>query len=466
MQGSGAACESRLRDRALTTGPVGATLRALMTSGDRMTDLPARLRAAASMRGEAALALLRGLIAEQRAGEDAVQAEVARGLAATGAEVRALRYRPAEVPLREEFAAEPPPGERQSILGLLPGAGGGRSLILFAHPDSEPLRDNHGWSVDPFSGAERNGRLFGWGVSDDLSGVAAMVSALDVLRAAGVRPRGDVIVASTPSKRHARGVHAVMHHGYRADAAVYLHPAESGAGMREVKGFACGQIEFRISVPGRGPDTTEPGHGAFAHLGVNAIDKAMLIHAALRALDARRGARVRHPALEAAVGRSTNLLVGGVSGGQPRGTRVPTECVLSGALAFPPGEALSDVRAEIEAAVAEAAAADPWLRDNAPMITFTAGVTGAEVPMSHPLWSATASAIVSQTGVEPFMNPLHTGSDIRNPPVQHGIPCVGLGPLGGDLTQNGRTDEWVDVQDHLRAVAVTAALIAEWCGAD
>jgi acetylornithine deacetylase len=62
------------------------------------------------------------------------------------------------------------------------------------------------------------------------------------------------------------------------------------------------------------------------------------------------------------------------------------------------------------------------------------------------------------------MNPLHTGSDIRNPAVQKGIPCVGLGPLGGDLTQNGRTDEWVDVQDHLRAVAVTAALIAEWCG--
>lgn len=256
-------------------------------------------------------------------------------------------------------------------------------------------------------------------------------------------------------------MHAVLHHGIVAEAAVYLHPAESGAGMREVKGFASGQIEFCITVSGRGPDTTERGHGAVAHRGVNAIEKAMAIAAALRALDARRGGRVRHPALEAAIGRSTNLLIGGIAGGTPRGTRLPLECALSCALALPPGETLSAGRAEIEAAIAKAPAADPWLREHPPTVAFTAGVTGAEVPMTHPLWAATASAIRGQTGVEPLMNPLHTGSDIRNPAVQKGIPCVVLGPLGGDLTQNGRTDEWVDVQDHLRAVAVTTALIAE-----
>jgi acetylornithine deacetylase len=430
-----------------------------------MHDLAPRLAAAAAGRAESALALLRGMIAAQRQGEAAVQAIVARGLAAAGAEVATLRYRPAEVPLVEEFAADPPPGERESVLGTLGGAGGGRSLILFAHPDSEPVQQNHGWSLDPFAGTLRDGRLHGWGVADDLAGVAAMVSALEVLRAAGLAPSGRVVVASTPSKRHARGVHAVLHHGVLADAAVYLHPAESGAGMREVKGFASGQIEFRITVRGRAPDTTEPGHGAFAHRGVNAIEKAMLVAAALRAHDERRAARVRHPALEAAIGRSTNLLIGGISGGAPRGTRVPVECTLSCALAFPPGETLSSVRAGIEAAVAEAALSDRWLAEHPPVIAFTAGVTGAEVPVTHPLWAATASAIRGQTGVEPFMNPLHTGSDIRNPAVQKGIPCVGLGPLGGDLTQNGRTDEWVDVQDHLRAVAVTAALIAEWCGA-
>jgi acetylornithine deacetylase len=431
-----------------------------------MTDLSAKLRSAAASRAEAAIALLRDLIAAQPAGEAAVQARVADGLRDAGAEVSALRYLPADVPLREEFAAEPPPAERESILGRLPGTGGGRSLILFAHPDSEPLQQPHGWSVDPFAGVERNGRLYGWGISDDLSGVAIMVSALDVLRAAGLSPRGAVIVASTPSKRHARGVHAVMHHGHRADAAMYLHPAESGAGMKEVKAFASGQIEFRITVRGRAPDTTEPGQTAFAHTAVNAVDKAMVVIAALHALDARRGARVRHPALDVAIGRSTNLLIAGIAAGGVEASCVPISCTITGSLAFPPGEALSAVRAELDAAIAEAASADPWLSKNPPEVTYTAGVTGAEVTTEHPLWAATAAAIRAQTGLEPFVNPLHTGSDIRNPMVQHGIPCVGLGPLGGDLTQNGRTDEWVDAADHLHAVAVTAALIAEWCGVD
>ena len=79
--------------------------------------------------------------------------------------------------------------------------------------------------------------------------------------------------------------------------------------MREIKAFASGLLEFRITVEGRAPDTNEISHTAFAHRAVNPLDKLMLIHRALQALDARRAAAVRHPALQKAIGRSTNLLV-------------------------------------------------------------------------------------------------------------------------------------------------------------
>ena len=46
------------------------------------------------------------------------------------------------------------------------------------------------------------------------------------------------------------GVAAVLHAGHVADAAVYLHPAESGVGMREIKAFASGLLEFRITIEG------------------------------------------------------------------------------------------------------------------------------------------------------------------------------------------------------------------------
>jgi acetylornithine deacetylase len=413
---------------------------------------------------EAAIALLRDLIARTRDGEAAVQERLAEGFRAAGCAVERLRYRPAEVPLREEFASEAAIAteEREAVIARLRGTGGGRSLILFAHPDGEPFETRHGWRHDPFGGTLMDGRIHGWSVADDLAGVAIMVEA--VRRAAAGGPlRGDVILASTPSKRHARGVHAVMHHGHRADAAVYLHPAESGVGMREVKTLASGQVIFRVTVTGRQPDTQEPGHAAFAHTAVNPIERMLPIIAALRALDARRGERVRHPALEAAIGRSTNLLLSRIEGGTQAG-RVPVDCSVLVALSFPPEESLSGVQAEVEAALAKAAEGDSWLRDHPSRLDWISGVTGGQVPESAPLWIETSRAVKAVTGAPPYVNPLHTSSDIRNPMVQHNIPCVGLGPLCGDLTQNGGRDEWVDAADYVRAVEASGQLIRNWCG--
>jgi acetylornithine deacetylase len=74
---------------------------------------------------------------------------------------------------------------------------------------------------------------------------------------------------------------------------------------------------------------------------------------------------------------------------------------------------------------------------------------------------------VRVTGEPPHVNPPHMSSDIRNSIVQAGIPTVGLdpllGPLGGDLTQNGLHDEWVDVEDYLRPARVAAAVVVGWC---
>ena len=432
-------------------------------------DQVARLRQAAEAGGEAAVGLLRDLIRLQAEGEAAVQTRIAEACAALGCQVERRRYRPAEIRPRDEFATEAAIAteEREAVLARLRGSGGGRSVIFFAHPDGEPYQQDHGWHHDPLAGEIDAGRIHGWGVADDLAGVATMVQAVALLRAAGLRPKGDVILASTPSKRHARGVHALLHGGVSADAAVYLHPAESGLGMREVKALAAGQLIFKVIVPGRLPATSEPGHTAFAHLAVNPIEKAMVVLAALKALDARRGARVHHPALDEAIGRSTNLLVGDIRTlGDGRASRVAPAVQLSCALSFPPGEALATVQDELQRALDDAAATDTFLREHPPQLHMLSGVTGAEVTLDHPLWAATSEAVRLGTGEAPQINPLHTSSDIRNPMVQSGIPCVGLGPLCGDLTQNAGRDEWVDATDYRRGVEVVALLIALWCGAE
>ena len=414
-----------------------------------------------------AVGFLKELIATSRLGEMAVQARVAAEARSIGCAVETIRYRPASVPMVEEFATDVAMGvvTRACVVGRLPGTGGGRSLILFAHPDSEPLAETSSWRHDPFAGTVDGGRLYGWSVADDLAGVATMVEALRAVLAGGLCPAGEVILASTPSKRHGRGISALLHGGLNADAALYLHPAESGAGLREVKAFASGQVEFRIVIEGRPPDTTEPLQTAFAHLAVNPIDKAISIYGALKAVDERRAAAVQHPLLQQAVGRSTNLMVSHIAAGNPTQlARSGATCVLGGALSFPPPETLGEVQRQIEAAVWEVSESDPWLKEHPPRLLWDAGVTGAEVTSMHPLYRVVSDAIFAVSGEAPSLNPMHTSSDIRNPIVQKGIPTVGLGPLGGDLAQNGRTDEWVDIEDFVRGVKVTAGVIVDWCG--
>lgn len=413
-----------------------------------------------------AIAFLRAIIAAQAAGEAEVQALITQKMTEAGVEVGSYPYDPATVPVIGEFAVAQAQqaGVRVNVIGRLPGDAERQSLMIFAHPDSEPIANTKAWKHDPFSGTVEGGRLYGWGVADDLAGVAAGTLALVRAARSGTR-LGEVVMISSPSKRHARGVAAALHQGLVADAALYLHPAESGAGLNEIKAFASGQLEFCITIEGKLPPTTEPVQTAFAHLAVNPIDKAMAIHAALRVLDVTRSARIQHPALEKEVGRSTNILVSSIRcGGDIKRYRMSDICTISGAISFPPGETLEQVMAEVEETLAVACAADPWLSETPATIEWLSGVTAAECPPTHQLYLAAARAVAAQTGSQPFVNALHTGSDIRNPIVQKAIPTVGLGGLCGDLTQNGRTNEWIDVDDYLRTIAATTAIILDWCG--
>lgn len=399
------------------------------------------------------ISFLQTLIRAQRDGEAAVQGLVAAEATSLGCSVQLVRYRPGDVPMVGEFASARAidAGERESVVARFPGTGGGRSLIFFAHPDGEPVAATERWQRDPFAGVVDGGRIHGWGAADDLCGVAIMIEGLRAALAMGRVPAGDVILASTPSKRHARGVSALLHGGLRADAAVYLHPAESGVGLREIKAFCLGQLDFRITVQGKPPPTKEISHLAFTHLAANPADLLMDIHRRLTDLVARRGEELHHPLLE----HPANLLISHLDVGRAGAhTRIAAQGILEGALTLLPGEDLASVQKDVAAAVGEGARLD-WV----------SGVSGAEVPVDSPLYRLVAGAIGAVTGLAPHVNPLHTASDIRNPIVQAGIPTVGFGPLGGDLTQNGLTDEWVDVQDYRRAVRVAAAVIDGWCGA-
>lgn len=416
---------------------------------------------------ESHLDFLKELVRLSQAGEEAIQNYVAERLKKLGCDIDVIRYDPRALSTKNEFAdpSTVGPGDHTSVVGRLRGEKGERRLMLFAQADTMPVDKTETWQRPPFDGIIENGRFYGWGVADDLSGIAAMISAVECLLAADLKPRGELIIASTPSKLRARGIIAVLENGHKADGVVYVHPAETGVGLNEIKEATSGLLSFRITVFGRPPDTGEPGHTAFHHLAVDPIGKAWIVYQALQDLNKKRGREVHHPVLEASVGRSTNLHVAYIHCGQDNKLiRVSPECILAGSVAIPPGEKFVDVQAQISQAVADVTRADEWLREHPPQIEWLVGISGAEVSVEHPLYQITSQAIQDVTGNKPHPNPMHTASDIRNPMLFNNTPTVGIGPLGGNLTQNGSHDEWVDVDDFIKTIKVLGSIILDWCG--
>lgn len=432
------------------------------------------IREAAGRLESVSIAFLQRLVVAGKDGQAAIEALVAQRLRDLGCSVEDIVYDPRDVPMVDEFATQAVAvaGTAKCIVGRAgrngnsdpDGAKNGRSLILFAHPDTEAYKPLPEWRSDPFVPVIRDGRLFGWGVADDLAGVAVLLEGLAVLREAGMQPAGDLILISSPSKKHARGIGAALHNGLDAAAAVYLHPAESGRGLAEIKAFAPGQLEFRITVEGRAPETNEPAHTAFAHLGVNPFTLATRIAHGLEAYDLARDRRINHPLLQDAIGRSTNLMLTHCAYGDISvPTRIAPDCTIGGAISLIPGERLDGVMAEIEAVVAAATAGNEWLSAHPPRVDWIAGVSAAETSSDADIYRCVSAAIVD-AGTVPEVNPLHTSSDIRNPIIQKQIPTVGYGPLCGGLSMAGLSDEWIDVADYLRTIRVTARVISAWCG--
>lgn len=437
--------------------------------GSQDTDLTKKLLHNIAGRQEQHLAFLQAMIQAQQHGEAAVQALVAARFKAMGGKVDTLKVLPASLDFKHQFAAKEsiPSQKRISVVGHYTGKGTGKSLLLFAHPDGPDIEDLEAWSHDPFGAEIKDNRIYGWGVADDLAGVAIMAEAMAAIRDTGIELAGDVTLCSTPAKKNAQGVIALLNQGYKADASLYLHPAESGVGMQEIKAIASGLLTFRIRVKGRPPTTTEPGKTAFAHLGINPINKAVLLLQALYRLDDSRGKRVFHPALANKIGRSTNLMTGYIQSGEPgRETQMPDDCYIGASLTFPPGEKLLEVQREISDCITAAAHADPWLTQHPPELEWIFGTQGVEVPVESPIYRIVSRTIKIVTGKEPYVNPLHSASDIRNPILHSGIPTLGFGPLSGNLAQNGDHDEWVDLPDFIRAIKITALVITAWCQAE
>lgn len=409
---------------------------------------------------------LRELVQVYPEGEKPLQDKVAELFEAVGCKVGYLELLPTTVQLNKEFAVAEAIDmtKRIHIIGKIKGSGRGKSLMLITHPDADPINPE-GWSIPLHEGIIKDGRMYGWAVADDLAGICMMTEAVEALIETGFKPRGDIYLMSASAKRNAWGIAALLKEGFSADAALYVHPAESELGLKEIKTMTSGLLKFRIVIEGIRPPKTEFVHVTFNHLGVNPVDKALYVIDALKRLNEERVRTVEYEPLNRLIGRGTNLLVTYINAGKPDNlTDVPPRCTIGVGLTFPPQEDIDELVKQVEDYIKRVADADPWLKDHPLRIEWIQGTQGVEVPLDHPIVKNISNAIEDVTGKRPFSNPLYSKSDVRTPILIGGIYNVGYGPLAGDLSTTGGFEEWVDLDDYIRGIKVTARAIMDWCG--
>jgi len=290
-----------------------------------------------------------------------------------------------------------------------------------------------------------------------------MYQCLDLIKKSGIRLKGDLILVSAPSKNHARGIASVLYKGYTAESALYLHPAESGNGLEDIKAFTPGQIVFTLEFTGQKPDTNEPAHTAMSHLGHNPMLDALEVIGELKEYENDRISKIHHPLLDHIVGRSTNLLFSFFEYGNSEAMdKVHDNCKLGCALSIIPGEKLEDIMNEIQERVDSVIHKNEWMKKQRPELKWVSGVSSASTEPTSPIYQIT-DKIIENYGTKAKINPLHTSSDIRNPIVQKGIPTVGFGPICGNLTMCNESNEWVDLEDYFRTLCVTTEIVATFC---
>jgi acetylornithine deacetylase len=353
---------------------------------------------------------------------------------------------------------------RANVLGTLPGAGGGPSLMFNGHMDTsysgrEPwLRHVPGFQPSAFV---EEGRLYGLGISNMKGALACYVEALRALADAGVGLRGDVMIAAVSGeiekaqygdavgaeyRGYATGSRHLVSHGGVADMCILGEPTES----KVVLGHF-GSLWLRIST--RGPFI----HTAFTE-GKRRQNAIVRLRDVLDAVLEWIPAWEDDPA-NAYRGAKAIVNVGAVEGGFGwRVSRTPHRADLFLDVRVPPTKEMATARTEVLDMVRGLAERFP---DHGVEGEVYVTAPGAEIDEAHPLVSALDEAHAEVFGERPERDVTRWFSD-ASVLTRYGIATVNYGTSTGLLdTVKG---ENLEIDGLVRTAEVYARAATKVCG--
>ncbi len=362
---------------------------------------------------------------------------------------------------------------RPNVVATRKGTGGGRSLIWAAHHDVVPVtpEQREQWiGSGPFSGEVIDGKLYGRGASDMKGAIAAYVMAARILRDEGVELQGDLILAQSPGEEAGRrdiGCNTVLARGHRADMAIFPEPSNFAI-YPTIKG----ELYFKLTVPGKST------HICNRHLvaqalpygverpGVSAIDNMLKYQLAILELEKQWNLWRSNPYVPAGgMFININTMQAGTSL-----TSVPDSAEATGSLLFNPDLTAEEVISEIRDTIDRVTAGDYWLRDHPPVLDLPLDAESSapwvkepvNLDPDHDVVHTIQSAMQQVTGqtttvtISPFVCDANFWFPQGQPSLVFGVGDPSWGIHG--------TNEYLPVDDLIKATKAFAATTMAWCG--
>jgi len=338
--------------------------------------------------------------------------------------------------------------------------GSGPVVHLNGHIDVVPPGD--GWTVDPFAGVMRDGKIFGRGVCDMKAGIAAAVFAAEAIARAGIELPGTIEISGTVDEEsggfagvaHLAGVGRIKKG--RTDYVIIPEPLNVD---RICVGHR-GVYWFEVTAHGR------IGHGSMPFLGVSAIDGMGRLMQAVRdvlmpALTARQTAVPVVPP----GARCATININGIDGGQPiDGIQTPCIADLCRVVfdrRFLLEEGFDAARQEIAELVARVGREAPDVRFDVRDLMV---VHPTKTPDDSPVIAALDRSIRRVLGKAPALVASPGTYDHKHVARIAGVPdCVAYGP--GELELAHQPDEHCRIDDLVNATKVMAVATLDLMGA-